>query len=605
MLFSLSNLKKRSVRDADSEQAVVPKLLHGRAALRQLGQAIDLFEGFVGQPRSECDTRLLEAIMGDYRLGRCIEACLLTRYSFVQPSFASVLSPEQAASLSSHGITSPTDVRFALWDAANARLGGFAPAHERANLLAGLAAGWGLPPDADLIDRLATLDSDSAGMLERSGEPSTSHELLQQYNRGVVKTLLAHSVRVEIAVRRLPGAALKRLYFIAKRSGVLVDVESIAASSPEGESAGFTLTLYGPEQAFGTADKYGRRLADVSLDLIRSLLLMHDVEPTQVEATAHLILYDRPYRFHITPEILERLEYILLSEGADARGRVAETVAAYSVGSAVDAPEDSDAHEPTFDSLVEMRLYKEYRSLEKGGYTHGWMLQREPEPVLAPGVVFIPDFGFRRGDTHIFMEIAGFWSPSYRERKVAKLRALAAQTEQVRMILAVPHDALNTFAGLPFPIVLYKNKVVATDLLDLLDREYGSRTERISAAQEHFEPLRAEALAKGFVAEQQVAASLQAYTRTELLDAAGNLTGDGTRYVPGVGLFSTSVLERVRSALASALEAAAGGKLDVAEAEQLVCDLLAVPHVDLDLLLSALEGFKIERPSLFEAYLTA
>ncbi|HST06010.1 MAG TPA: DUF790 family protein, partial [Chloroflexia bacterium] len=569
MLFSLSNLKKRSTRDADGEQAVVPKLLHGRAAMRQLGQAIELFEGFVGQPRSEWDTRLLEAIMGDYRLGRCIEACLLTGYSFIQPSFASVLPPEQVTSLSAQGISGPSDVRFAVWDAANMLHGGFAAADERDGLLAGLAAQWGLPPDADLVDRLATLDSDSVATLERTGERPTPQELLQQYNRGAVKTLLAHSVRVEIAARRLPGAALKRLYFIAKRSGVLVDVEAIGQGS--GQDEGFTLTLYGPEQAFGTADKYGRRLADVTLDLLRSLLLMHDVEPAQVTATAHLILYDRPYRFHITPEMLERLEYISpLSEG-----RVAETAAAYSVGSAVDAPDDSEVHEPTFDSLVEARLYKEYRSLEKGGYTHGWSLQREPAPVLAPGVVLIPDFGFKRGDTHIFMEIAGFWSPSYRERKVTKLRALAAQAGHARMILAVPHDAVSIFAGLPFPIVPYKNKVVATDLLALLDREYGSRAERKEAAQERFEPLRAEALDKGFVPEQEVAASLQAYTRTELLDAAGSLTGEGTHYVPGVGLFSTAQLERVRLALASALEAAPGGKLDVTEAEQLVCGLLS------------------------------
>jgi hypothetical protein len=201
------------------------------------------------------------------------------------------------------------------------------------------------------------------------------------------------------------------------------------------------------------------------------------------------------------------------------------------------------------------------------------------------------------------MEIAGFWSPGYRERKVAKLRALAAQTDHARMILAVPHDAVSIFAGLTFPIVPYKNKVVATDLLALLDREYGSRTERKEAAQERFEPLRAEALDRGFVPEQEVAASLEAYTRTELLDAAGSLTGEGTQYVPGVGLFSTAQLERVRLALASGLEAAPGGKLDVAEAEQLVCGLLSVPHVDLDLLLSVLEGFRIERPSLFEAYL--
>ncbi|MEP6775132.1 MAG: hypothetical protein ABJA50_06000, partial [Chloroflexota bacterium] len=163
----------------------------------------------------------------------------------------------------------------------------------------------------------------------------------------------------------------------------------------------------------------------------------------------------------------------------------------------------------------------------------------------------------------------------------------------------------STFAGLPFPVVAYKNKVVATDLLELLDREYGSRTERLSAAQESFEPLRAEAEEKGFVGEQEVAARLQAHTRTELLEAAGSLTGEGTKYVPGVGLFSTGLLEKVRAALAAALEAADGGKIDVGEAEQLVGGMLGVAHVDVELMLAGLEGFRIERLSLFEAYLTA
>ena len=520
----------------------------------------------------------------------------------MQPSFESVLSAGEVAALAAHGIGGPADVGYAVWDAANAGMGGFAPAQERGKLLGGLAGEWGLRAEEGIVDRLAGLDGEGAARLVRSGEMPAVQEVVRLYNRGAVKTLLAHSVRVEIGVRRLPGAALKRLYFIAKRSGVLVDVEEMEGQTERGGNKGFVLTLYGPEQAFGTADKYGRRLADVALDLIRSLLLMHEVEAEQVAATAHLVLYDRPYRFHITPEMLQKLEYI----AASGRGKVAETAAAYSVGSAVEqGDEDKEAAEPTFDSLVEARLYKEYKSLEKGGYTHGWMLQREPEPVLAPGVVLIPDFGFRRGDTHIFMEIAGFWSPGYRERKVAKLRALAAQDGETRMILAVPLDAVSTFAGLPFPVVAYKNKVVATDLLELLDREYGSRTERKGAAQENFEPLRGEAEEKGFVREQEVAARLQAYTRTELLEAAGNLTGEGTRYVPGVGLFSTGLLEKVRAGLAAALEAAEGGKIDVAEAEQIVDGMLGVAHVDVELMLAALERFRIERPSLFEAYLTS
>ena len=108
MLFSLSNLKRRSVRDTDGELAVVPKLLHGRTALRLIEQAVEVFEGYMGRPRSEYDTRALEAVMGDYRLGRCIEACLLTRYSFVQPGMDSVLSPEQTEAVLYEIVTEET-----------------------------------------------------------------------------------------------------------------------------------------------------------------------------------------------------------------------------------------------------------------------------------------------------------------------------------------------------------------------------------------------------------------------------------------------------------------------------------------------------------------
>ncbi len=593
MLFSLTNLKRRTVRDPYGEFAVVPKLLHGRAALRELEQATNLCEDSVGKMRSEYDTGALEAVMGDYRLGRCVEACLFTRYSFVQPTFADVLTAAQIAALKGQGIESASDVRFAIWDEANTTYGGFASPGKRDLLLATLAGKWGLPPDPNLVDALANLDSEGVAVLTRTGERPEPRDVLTQYNRGAVKTLLAHATRVEVAMSRLPGAALKRVYFLAKRRGVLVDIEQSAG--------GFLLTLYGPEQAFGTADKYGRRLADVALDLVRTLLTMPD--GAEVTATAYLILYDRNYRFHVTPEMLARLGYAPQDAEMN-KGRVAETTAAYSVGTAITHDEVSAAEEPTFDSLVEARLYKEYISLQKGGYTHGWMLQREPEPLLAPGVVLIPDFGFRRGDTHVFMEIAGFWSPGYRERKVAKLKSLAAHEGYEPMILAVPQEALAIFEGLPFPVVPYKNKVVATDLLNLLDRDYGTVEARQQAAHGQLEAIRTEARASGFVPETEVAERLQAYSRTELLNLAQKLDVDDCTYVPGVGLLSKAAIEIVRATLARALEAAPEKRIDLREAEQLAASALGTGRVDVKSLLPVLEGYVLERPSLFEAYLT-
>ena len=272
-----------------------------------------------------------------------------------------------------------------------------------------------MPKDAGLVDTLIELDSESKAVLTQARERPTARDLMLMYNRGAVKTLLAHSNNVRFDVSRLPGSALKRLYFIAKKRGVLVEIEERSGKD------GYSLTLFGPEQAFGTADKYGLRLADVALSLLRSLI----ADGSDVEATAQLTLHDRPYRFHVTEEILSRLGFAPESVERKEKRGIAEASATYSVGSAVDL-DDAPNEEPSFDSMVEAALYKEHKSLEKQGYTHGWRLEREPDPLLAPGVVMIPDFAFLRGGTRVFMEIAGFWSSTYREKKMAKLRALAS-----------------------------------------------------------------------------------------------------------------------------------------------------------------------------------
>jgi hypothetical protein len=252
--------------------------------------------------------------------------------------------------------------------------------------------------------------------------------------------------------------------------------------------------------------------------------------------------------------------------------------------------------------MLEARLYREFKSLERQGYTHGWLVQREPDPLLAPGVVLIPDFAFVRGQSRVYMEIAGFWAPGYRERKVAKLRTLSHSDSNTALIVAAPHDAVQSYSGLPFPTVPYKTSVRATDMLSVLDAHYGAREERQDAAQGQVEGLRAAARERGLVPEKEVADALQAYSRTELLDLAHTLDGEACRYVPGVGLFSEDALERARAVLAGALENE-GGRLDLQEASAVAAQALSTAQVDIEALVQAWPEWRIERPSLFEAYL--
>lgn len=593
MLFPLANIRRRSVRDPDGEFVVVPKLLYGRAASRLVEQAIAVFDEAAGKARDEYDAQTLEAVMGDYRLGRCIEACLLAWYAFEQPGMGDLLAVGEQEALQARDIASPSLLRFALWDAANAR-GGFVLPEERSQFLSDLAREWGLVAEPERLDKLAVMDSDAAAVLRLKGEPPHPSEVLQLYNRGVVKTLLAHSTQVQFRLGSLPGDALRKAYFMAKRNGVLVDIEKDAPG-------GFVLTLFGPEQAFGTADKYGRRLADVALSLLRSLL--GSAPGSAIQGTASLILHDRPYRFHITGEVLQRLEYApAYSEHAPA-GRLAETVAAYSVGSVLEPEMDEEAVEPTFDSLVEAALYRSFKSLERQGYTHGWRIQREPDPLLAdPGVVLIPDFAFVRGERRVFMEVAGFWSPLYREKKVAKLRALSGNGD-VALILAVPQDAATTFAGLPFPTVAYKKDVRATDMLALLNRHFGEREARQEVAELQFAGLQKQAQERGFVPERDVASALQAFSRSELLSAVPRLESPDTRYIAGVGLLSSQTVAKLRADLLVALSTSPDLRMPLDSAASVVASSLRAPQIDVEVLIQIWPDLQIDRPSLFEAFL--
>ncbi|MBS7649013.1 DUF790 family protein, partial [Candidatus Bathyarchaeota archaeon] len=94
-----------------------------------------------------------------------------------------------------------------------------------------------------------------------------------------------------------------------------------------------------------------------------------------------------------------------------------------------DLPEGREAMGwQAFDSFVEEDFA---RSFESAGL--GWKLIREPEPLIAGSHVMIPDFSFEKDGMKVYMEVVGFWTPEYLDRKLSKLR----QIPKVDMIVAV------------------------------------------------------------------------------------------------------------------------------------------------------------------------
>jgi uncharacterized protein len=139
-----------------------------------------------------------------------------------------------------------------------------------------------------------------------------------------------------------------------------------------------------------------------------------------------------------------------------------------------------------FDSAVEEKFAKRFEQAETG-----WRLIREPDPlVLSNGGAFIPDFMFEKYDKKIYLEIVGFWTSEYLERKLQKLADIFVSVDSRKkrnnkdktdpLFIAVNEDfacSKSSFSSIvpKEQLIFYKNDTVPVkpilDYLKSIDRE--------------------------------------------------------------------------------------------------------------------------------------
>lgn len=97
---------------------------------------------------------------------------------------------------------------------------------------------------------------------------------------------------------------------------------------------------------------------------------------------------------------------------------------------------------PAFDSRLEERFAREFRRL-----TTEWDLLREPAPVRAGRSLALPDFAIERRATgeRWLVEIVGFWTREYLEKKLALYRA----AQLPNLVLAIDADRCCDDGALP------------------------------------------------------------------------------------------------------------------------------------------------------------
>jgi len=119
-----------------------------------------------------------------------------------------------------------------------------------------------------------------------------------------------------------------------------------------------------------------------------------------------------------------------------------------------------------YDSKLEERFARDFRRVAPD-----WDVIREPEAVPAGDALIFPDFALRhRGDGRRWLvEVVGFWTRDYVERKLALFRA----AELPNLILCIDESRNCTDGALPRSsrIILFRRRLDATAVLRLIEHE--------------------------------------------------------------------------------------------------------------------------------------
>jgi predicted nuclease of restriction endonuclease-like RecB superfamily len=274
-----------------------------------------------------------------------------------------------------------------------------------------------LKVSVETVEEFLYADLDSELILEEF-EPPTPLELLQEYNLSLTQTLLFDSTEV----RFTSSSNWQTIFYSIKKLGLIYEAC---------QDGNVWVKVDGPASLFKLTRRYGTAIAKLLPVIVANpewtveakilWKYTNEICRFRIESWKHNALLKKP-----KPSIL------------------------------------------SFDSNVEKDFATRFQALKTG-----WLLRREPEPVLAGKHVIIPDFSLEKEGIRVYVEIVGFWTVEYLLRKIEKLKKV-----DVDMLVIVNETlacekltSLEKHAKLN--IIYYRDKVPLPPILNHLQQEFG------------------------------------------------------------------------------------------------------------------------------------
>ena len=241
-------------------------------------------------------------------------------------------------------------------------------------------------------------------------------DLLRQYNLSLLQTLIFKATSMSL-IANMTGSEAKSLLRMVKRLGLMYIADK--------ENGIVKLHIDGPASTLTLTRRYGTRMA-------RIIPLILRLRTWRIRSDIYHM------KRHFLMELDERYSNLMPSR---------------------------PPIEETFDSMVEEDFMLKFKTLSSG-----WEITREPEPLIAENSIFIPDFALTKKGLKVYLEIMGFWTPDYIERKIRKLEAIKEP-----IIIAISKDLActkkvdETLSSLPEgKVIVFEGKLRLSDIMPIL-----------------------------------------------------------------------------------------------------------------------------------------
>jgi len=255
-------------------------------------------------------------------------------------------------------------------------------------------------PESD-VDRLLYADDPMAHVLVRAPR-MTGANLLDRYNLDLARGVLLNAVEMTVTAR----SGWKRIFRAVKLARLMYRIE------PAGRRR-YRVHLTGPAAPYlARPQRYGARF-------VRIVPALADTPGWRLDATVE--------------QGEKRLSYSL--------GNRAQPIPR--------TTPPRRGRRPGYDSTWEKALAADFAA-KLGEERRGWTLVREETPVALGQELFLPDFTLRHKDgREALVEIVGFWTPDYLERKVRQVESAGMEH-----LILVAYRGLAAGEGRPEPLEL-------------------------------------------------------------------------------------------------------------------------------------------------------